>query len=195
MQLISTAFSGLAAAGAEETNPLLPHTSELIFGLVVFAILFLVVRAKVVPTLEKMYAERTAAIEGGMDKADQAQREAEAIKQQYEAQLAESRTEAARIREESREQGAAIVAELRGQAQAEAARIVESAHQQIAADQQHAMVQLRGEVGRLSTDLASRIVGESLHSETRQSGIIERFLVELESGALRPESASDRAER
>lgn len=196
MQLLSNALVGLSAEGAAEgSSPLLPHIPELIFGLVVFTILFIVVKTKVVPSLERAYAERTAAIEGGMDKAEAAQRDALAAKQQYEAQLVESRADAARIREEAREQGAAIVAELRGQAQAEAARIVESAHQQIAADRQHAMVSLRTEVGRLSTDLASRIVGESLHDETRQKGIVERFLTELESGALRPQGSSDGAGR
>lgn len=189
MQLISNALVGLPAEGAAQgSSPLLPHTPELIFGLVVFFILFLVVNKKVVPSLEKAYAQRKAAIEGGMSQAEEAQREAQAIKSQYEAQLAESRAEAARIREEAREQGAAIVSELRGQAQAEAARIVEAGHQQIAADRQRAVVELRGDIGRLSTDLAGRIVGESLQDQSRQSGIIERFLAELESGQLKPQT-------
>ena len=142
------------------------------------------------PNLEKAYADRTAAIEGGMHKAEEAQAQAQAALEQYQAQLTEARAEATRIREEAREQGAAIVAELRGQAQAEAARITESAKKQIGAERQQAVVSLRGEVGRLSTDLASRIVGESLHDETRQRGIVERFLAELEAGEIRPRGSS-----
>lgn len=53
----------------------------------------------------------------------------------------------------------------------------------------------RADVGQLSTDLASRIVGESLHAETRQKGIVERFLAALESGAVKPQSLSNRTER
>lgn len=186
---------GAAEADPSASLPILPYLPELIFGLIAFAILYFVVKSKVVPALEKVYAERTAAIEGGMNKAEEAQREANAAKQQYEAQLAESRADAARVREEAREQGAAIVAEMRSQAQAESARILDSAQQQIQAERQHAMVTLRGEVGRISTDLASRIVGESLHDETRQKGIVERFLADLESGAVRPQTLSDGAER
>ncbi|WP_427385572.1 F0F1 ATP synthase subunit B [Janibacter sp. G56] len=167
--------------------PLLPHIPELIFGLIMFGILFFVVSKKVVPNLEKAYDERRAAIEGGMEQAEQAQAEAEAAKQQYEAQLTEARTEAARIREDARAQGAQIVAEMREQANAEATRITESAHKQIAAERQQASQSLRSEVGRLSTDLASRIVGESLEDETRQKGIVERFLAELEAGDIKPE--------
>ncbi|AKT52932.1 ATP synthase subunit B [Arsenicicoccus sp. oral taxon 190] len=175
--------------------PLIPHIPELIFTLVVFVILWVVVAKKVVPALEKAYAERTAAIEGGMDKAEAAQREAEAALAEYKAQLAEARDEAARIREEAKEQGAAIVAEMRGQAQAEANRITESAHKQIEAERQQAVVSLRSEVGRISTDLASRIVGESLHEETRQKGIVDRFLAELEAGEVRPEVVGQGATR
>ena len=168
--------------------PLIPHPAELIVGLVAFAIVYWVYAKVVVPKMESMYAQRTAAIQGGMEKAEQAQREAQAALEEYRAQLAEARGEANRLREEAREQGAAIVADMRKQAQTEAARITEAAHKQIEAERQQAMVSLRSEVGRLSTDLASRIVGESLHEETRQKGIVERFLAELESGDIRPEA-------
>ena len=57
------------------------------------------------------------------------QAEAEAAKAQYEAQLADARAEAAKIREDARAEGAAIVAEMRGQAQDEANRITEDAMQ------------------------------------------------------------------
>jgi F-type H+-transporting ATPase subunit b len=177
---------GLAAA-EEQKMPLIPHIPELIFGIIMFGILYFVVKSKVVPNLEKAYAERTAAIEGGMQQAEEAQQQAQAALEQYQAQLAEARVEASRIREEAREQGAAIVAEMRGQAQTEAARITESAQKQIEAERQQAIVSLRSEVGRLSTDLASRIVGESLQDEVRQKGLVDRFLAELEAGEIRPE--------
>lgn len=184
-----TQVVGLAAA--EDTTgerlPILPLWGELIFGLIAFAILYWIVARMVVPRLEEVYAERTAAIEGGMEQAEQAQAEAQAALEQYQAQLHEARAEANRIREEAREQGAAIVAELRRQAQTESARITESARKQLDAERQQAVVQLRAEVGALSTDLASRIVGESLHDETRQKGIVDRFLAELEAGEIKPE--------
>jgi F-type H+-transporting ATPase subunit b len=166
---------------------------ELIFGLIAFVILYFIVKIKVVPSLEKAYADRTAAIEGGMHQAEEAQQEAQAALEQYKAQLAEARVEAARIRGEAQEQGAAIIAELRAQAQVEANRIAEASHKQIEAERAQAIASLRSEVGRLSTDLASRIVGESLQDEVRQSGIVDRFLAELELGAVRPETVGQDA--
>src|SRR5689334_23893610 len=164
---------------------------ELVFGLIIFAIFLWIIAKKVVPNLEKAYSERTAAIEGGMQQAEEAQQQAQAALEQYQAQLTEARAEAARIREEAREQGAAIVVEMRGHAQAEAARITEAARTQIEAERQQAVVSLRSEVGRLSTDLATRIVGESLHEETRQKGIVDRFLAELEAGEIQPEKVGE----
>ncbi len=183
----------LVTAGQAEQLPVLPHMGELIFGLIAIAILYVIVQKKVVPNLEKAYADRTAAIEGGMHKAEEAQQQAQAALEQYKAQLAEARAEASRIRQEAQGQGAAIIADLRAQAQTEANRIAEAAQKQIEAERQQAVVSLRAEVGRLSIDLASRIVGESLHDQARQSGIVDRFLAELESGAVRPETVGQDA--
>jgi F-type H+-transporting ATPase subunit b len=183
----------LVTAGQAEQLPVLPHMGELIFGLIAIAILYVIVQKKVVPNLEKAYADRTAAIEGGMHKAEEAQQQAQAALEQYKAQLAEARAEASRIRQEAQGQGAAIIADLRAQAQTEANRIAEAAQKQIEAERQQAVVSLRAEVGRLSIDLASRIVGESLQDQARQSGIVDRFLAELESGAVRPETVGQDA--
>lgn len=165
----------------ETVYPIIPHPGELIFGLISFAILYWVVAKKVVPRLEAIYAERAAAIEGGIKKAEQAQAEASAALEEYRSQLADARAESARIRQQAQEDGAQIVAELRQRAQDEADRILAGAQQQIQAERQQAMVQLRAEVGELAIRLASQIVGESLENEARQSGVVDRFLDSLEA--------------
>jgi F-type H+-transporting ATPase subunit b len=188
-----------AAEGGESGDfwasayPIIPHPVELIFGLVTFGILYWIVAKRVVPRLEEIYAKRTAAIEGGISKAEEAQAAAQAALEHYNAQLLEAREEATRIREDAKAQGAQIIAELQEKANQQAARITESAQKQVEAERQQAIVQLRGEVGRLSTDLASRIVGESLEDETRQRGIVERFLAELEAGNIQPEKVGPAA--
>ena len=42
----------------ETAYPIIPHPGELIFGLIALAILYWVVRSKVVPRLEEIYAEK-----------------------------------------------------------------------------------------------------------------------------------------
>jgi F-type H+-transporting ATPase subunit b len=169
--------------------PVLPQLGELIFGFVVFGILYFVVAKYVVPRLEQMYAERTAAIEGGIKKAEAAQAEASAARDQYQAELAEARAERARIIQQASEEAVAVAAEIRQKAQEEATRITAAATQQIQAERQQVLVQLRAEVGTLATDLASRIVGESLEDEARQRRVVDRFLEELEGASVTGQGA------
>ena len=167
-------------AAGEELNPLIPHTAEIIVGFIAFSLLYIVLRRSVVPMFEKAFAARTDAIQGGMERAERAQRDSEVALQKYTSQLAEARGEAQTIREEARVQGAAIIEEMRAKAQEEAARITASAQAAIEAERQQAITSLRNEVGTLATELASKIVGESLEDQVRQSRIVDRFLEDLE---------------
>jgi len=161
-------------------NPLLPKPIEMILSIVFVLLLTLVIWKMVVPRFEATYTERTEAIQGGIEKAEKAQEAAEAALQEYQAQLAEARTEAARIREDAKTQGAQILAEMREQAQAESARIRASAETQLEAERTQVMTQLRSEIGGLATTLASRIVGESLEDDARARRTVDRFLAHLE---------------
>ena len=168
------------AAEGEKLNPLIPHTAEIIVGFVAFSLLYIVMRRKVVPMFEKAFTARTAAIQGGMERAEKAQLEAQRALSQYNDQLSKAREEAQTLREEARVQGASIIEELRVKAQEEAARITATAHASIEAERQQAITSLRNEVGALAVELASKIVGESLDDQARQSRIVDRFLDDLE---------------
>src|SRR4029079_10778123 len=76
------------------TNPLLPDPVEIVMAIVFVVILTVVIAKFVVPRFEATYAERTAAIQGGMEKAEKAQAEAEAALKTYQAQLGEARFQA-----------------------------------------------------------------------------------------------------
>ena len=170
----------ITIAAAEELNPLVPHTAEIIVGFIAFSLLYLVLRKAVVPKFEKAFSDRTNAIQGGIERAEQAQLEAQRALAQYNEQLSSAREEAQTLREEARVQGAAIVEELRAKAQEEAARITAAAHASIEAERQQAVTSLRNEVGALAVELASKIVGEALEDQARQSRIVDRFLDDLE---------------
>src|ERR1700683_3178988 len=169
----------------EYPNPLVPTWPEFILGIICFVVVFGVLGKMLLPRITKMLAEREDAIQGGINRADEAQAEAQAVLAQYRAQLEDAKHESARMREEAREQGAQIIAEMRERAHAEARRITEAAQAQIDAERQQALISLRAEVGTLAVDLANRIVGESLTDHARQSRMVDRFLegLEAQSGA------------
>src|ERR1017187_6869789 len=159
----------LDLAAQATQNPLVPDLTELIIGAVSFLIVFSLLFRSLLPRITKTLAERTDAIEGGLERAKETQAEAQRELEKYRAQLAEARHEAARLREQAQEQGAQIISEMREQAREEARRIAESAQAQIEANRQQVLNSLRTEVGSLAVELASRVVGEALQDKARQA--------------------------
>lgn len=168
---------------AEPPNVLVPPIAELVVGGLAFLIVFGALLWKLLPKLTTVLDQRAETIEGGIARAEEAQAEAQKTLEEYRSQLAEARHEAARLREEARQQGSAIIAEMREQAQSEAQRLTAQAHQQIDAERKQALASLRADVGRLSVDLASRVVGEALEDDARQRRTIDRFLAEIETSS------------
>ena len=175
----------LAASGG--LGPLSPDLSELIIGTIAFLIVFAVLYRVLFPRIQQTLTERTDQIEGGLKRAEEAQAEAKQTLEQYQAQLADARHEASRLRQDAQEEGARIVAELRAQGEAERQRLVAAAHDQIEADRAQAIQALRTEMGSLAVELASRVVGEALDEDARQRRVVDRFLEELETEQV-PES-------
>ncbi|WP_329103928.1 F0F1 ATP synthase subunit B [Micromonospora sp. NBC_01699] len=175
----------LAAEGAAEHNPILPLWQEIVVGSVAFAVLCFVLMKFVFPRMEQTFQARVEAIEGGIKRAEVAQAEANQLLEQYRAQLAEARTDAAKIRDDARADAEGIRQDVLAKAREESDRIIALGKEQLAAERQTISRELRAELGTLAVDLASKIVGESLADEARQKGTVERFLTGLESAGAR----------
>ncbi|NYT92811.1 MULTISPECIES: F0F1 ATP synthase subunit B [Salinispora] len=173
----------LAAEGGH--NPILPIWQELVVGTIAFALLVFVLLKFVMPRMEAMYQARVDAIEGGLKRAEAAQAEANQLLEQYRAQLAEVRTEAARIRDDARADAEGIRQDILAKAREESDRIIAAGKEQLVAERTTIVRELRTEVGTLAVDLASKIVGESLADEARRAGTVDRFLDGLESAGAR----------
>jgi len=163
-----------------ESNFLVPNATFFV-ELAAFALLFYLLAKYVIPPINRAMTNRQEAIRKEFADLDQARADANAAEAEFKAQIADARHEAARIREEAREQGAQIVSEMRQQGESEKARIIDGAHTQIAAERQQAVASLRAEVGTLATTLAGRIVGESLEDDERSTRVVDRFLDDLET--------------
>ena len=115
-------------AAEEAENPLIPPIPELVIGLIAFFIVFYFLAKKLLPNINKVLEERREAIEGGIEKADAAQTEAQSVLEQYKAQLAEARHEAARLRQEAQEQGTVIIQEMKAEGQRQREEIIAAGH-------------------------------------------------------------------
>ena len=177
----------LLAAGGEESLPLeeepnilMPALYDIVWSLIAFAILLFVFWKFVLPMVKKVLDERTEKIEGGIERAEAAQREAKEALDKYNEQLAEARGEAAKIREDARLQGQQILSDMKADAQKEGDRIVANGQQQLQAQRQQIVTELRSDLGKQSVDLAEKLMGEQLSDNVKQSGTIDRFLADLD---------------
>ena len=168
------------SVAAESSNPLLPAPPDLIWSSVIFVVLFIFFWRMILPRVQKLLDARAELIEGGIKKAENAQAEAAAALEKYNEQLAEARAEAAKIRDQARQDGTKILNELKEQASADAARITVNAQATIEAERQSALVSLRSEVGSLAIDLASGVIGQSLSEDKNAANLVDQFLADLE---------------
>ncbi|HSK25529.1 MAG TPA: F0F1 ATP synthase subunit B [Jiangellales bacterium] len=172
-----------AAEGGQDVDGsavLLPASYDILWSSVVFVSLLLLFWKFVLPALQRVLDERSEGIERKLEKAERDRAEAQALLEQYREQLAEARSEAARIRAEAQADRQSIVTEARTEAQQAAAAVTERAQTQMASEAAAVRSVLSRDVGRLATDLAERIIGESLDPQ-RTSATVDRFIADLEA--------------
>ncbi|KFI66171.1 ATP synthase subunit B [Bifidobacterium cuniculi] len=161
----------------------IPELYDIVWSLIILIIVAVFFYKFFLPKFQSIFDERAAKIEGGMAKAEQAQKEAEEAKKKYQAQLSTARVEASKIRDDARAEASHIIADARSRAETEAAQITANAERSVESQQQKAMVQLKGEVGTIATQLAGKILGSELSSQSVQSDMIDKMLADMEQGA------------
>lgn len=158
-----------------------PKMYDIVWSAIILVIVALFFYKFFLPKFQAVFDERAAKIEGGIAKAEQAQKDADTAKAKYEAQLSNARVEASKIRDDARTEASHIVADARSRAEADANQITASAQRAIASQQQQALVSLKGEVGALATALAGKILGSELQDEKVQSSMIDQMIDSMDS--------------
>lgn len=178
-----TAMAILAAEeGGESAGGLslvLPHLSELIAGIIAFAIVFFFVWKWALPSVNRSLEQRQAAIAGQIAEAEKAKIEAETLLADYRSQMNDAKAEGNRVIEEARKQAEQMRSEILAKAEADGEQIRAKARADAAGEMERALAEAKGQVGDISVDLASKIVGEAL-DEDAHSALIERYLADLE---------------
>ncbi|HEX2375527.1 MAG TPA: F0F1 ATP synthase subunit B [Actinomycetota bacterium] len=175
------------AEPAHEPNPILPAANELIWGTVAFLILVFLMYRTVFPSINQVFKDRRANIEGKLEQAEREREEADQLLEQYRRRLGDAEDETMRILEEARANAERVRRELLGKAEADAGRELDRARQAIRAERDQAILQLRNEVGTLAIELATRVVGDSLDRD-RQLRLVDEYIEEIgnqtQAGAL-----------
>lgn len=118
---------------------------------------------------------REKTINDSLNRAEQAQAEAERVLAENQKSLMRAEEEAQRVLRESREYAERVHSEAAGKAQEESRKLVEQAHQEIARSKQQALNELRTEVANLAIGAAEKILDESLDAP-RQKQLVDNYL-------------------
>jgi F-type H+-transporting ATPase subunit b len=166
---------------AEEKNPILPDIAELIYGTLAFLIVFGLLAKFAFPALNTMLAERTAKIQGEMEKAEATRAEADGLLAEYRQNLAGARDESNRIIEESRKTAEQLRRDVQAKAEEESQATVARAQEEIRAERDRVFAELRGQVGDIAVELAGRVVGQSLDKSAHER-LIDEYIDQVASG-------------
>jgi F-type H+-transporting ATPase subunit b len=156
-------------------SPILPATNELFWGSLSFVILFFLLAKVAYPGLKKGMENRSEKIRTSIDEAERARGEAQRILDEYQRQLADAKSESARIIEEARQASDKLRQDLKKQAETEVAELRGRAQEDIQAQVQRAMADLQARVGELAIELAEKVVERSLDRETNMQ-LIESYI-------------------
>ena len=98
---------------ASEMELFLPKSYDIFWSLVILIIVAVFFYKFFLPKFQAVFDERAAKIEGGIAKAEQAQKDADEAKAKYDAQLSNARVEASKIRDDARAEASHIIADAR----------------------------------------------------------------------------------
>lgn len=156
-------------------NQLVPEINELIWGGLAFLIVFGFLWKVGMPVIKQGMAARADKIKDDLDAAETQRTEASEILTQYQAQLAEARTESARIIEEARQAADEVRSGLQAKAESDMADLRSRATADIESAKAQAIADLRGEVTALAIGAAEQVVGRNLDQDTN-SALVEQYI-------------------
>lgn len=141
---------------------------NLIAQVVLFAIVYYVLKRFAFKPVIAMLEERRRRIEEGQINAENIKRQLAAAQTKYEEILAKANAEAQRLIDEVRASGDRLAEQKRQEAIAAAEQITLKAQEAIALERDRTMAELKRELGRLVVETTSRVTGKVLTDQDQQ---------------------------
>ena len=140
--LIATSLYAEHEESGSNVSLVLPERAELIAGILAFAIVFFFVWKWALPTLNQTLETRQQAVSGQLADAEKTKVEAESLLSDYQAQLADAKSEGNRILEDARATAEQMKTDLLSKAEGEADHIRSKARDDASAE--------KSQIGRAS---------------------------------------------
>lgn len=169
-------LSLIASEGGEAkevVNPVIPDKPELVWGAIAFFLLLILMYAVCLPPIRQAMRRREDQMRNDAESAERARVEAEQVRRDYDATLAEARAEASRIVDAARQAGEARRAEIIRAAEDDVAAERQAALADLDAARTTALDGLRPQVGSIAVAAAGKVVQRDLDVVANQSVVDE----------------------
>ncbi len=144
----------------------------IVFNIIV---LFILLRIFLFKPLNKLAEKRTALIEGQIEDADAKNKEATALKEQYEASLRGAKEESAQIVSTAKERAQVQYNSIIEKANEDAAHIVEQANKAAESDREQIMREAHNEIAGIALAAASKVLGSTVDGNSNKK-LLDDFL-------------------
>lgn len=151
--------------------------STLIAMIFHFLVLLLFLRLVVYKPLVNLLDKRQEFITNNVAAAEEERKQAEALRQQYLADMEKARLEAQDMIQKATRAGEDQARQIIEEAKLEAAKVKDSALLDIQREKEKAVVELRGHVATLAVLVAGKIVDEKITADI-QSNLVDEFIKE-----------------
>ena len=151
------------------------NTGLISWTIVTFVLLLIVLRKFAWKPLLEGLQRREERVRTSIERAEQAQKEAERLMEENRQRLAQADQESHRLLSEGRVLAEKLKADIVEQANKQSRKMIEQAHQEIEREKEAALAQLRDEVATLAIKAAEKILDETL-DEKRQRKLLDTYL-------------------
>jgi F-type H+-transporting ATPase subunit b len=154
---------------------LIPETGLLIWTLLVFLIVFFILKKFAWPAIVNGLKERETAIAESLASAEKIKTEMAQMKSENEALLAKAREESSIMIKEAKLVADKMVAEAKDKARNEYDRIVADAQNAIIQQKNAALTEVKNQVGNLVIEVAEKVLRRELSNKPEQESYIKQL--------------------
>ncbi len=158
---------------------LLPALGLFFISLLIFIIVFLVLKKFAWTPILSVLKEREGSIADSIASAERVKEEMAQMKAEHEHVLAEAKAERSKILKEAKEAKDAIISEAKAQAQAEAKKIISEAYTAIENQKMAALTDVKNQVGTLVIEVAEKVLRRELSDKSAQESYVKQLAGEI----------------
>jgi F-type H+-transporting ATPase subunit b len=156
-----------------------PALGLFLISLIIFIIVFLILKKFAWTPILSTLKEREGSIADSIATAERVKEEMAQMKAEHEHVLAEAKAERSKILKEAKEAKDMIIGEAKTQAQAEAKKIISEAYAAIENQKMAALTDVKNQVGSLVIEVAEKVLRKELADKSAQEGYVKQLAEEI----------------